>query len=479
MNDTYPYYLANTPVYANADLDVINKFTQEVACCVGVAGADVVDEAICKAVEAFEILRRWPTYRRRDVLEQLMHGIETRHEELAKVLVVEVGKPIAMARGEVDRCLDTIRNAMEESTRVYGEWMPLDVTPRGEGYQAIWKRVPIGPCSFIVPFNFPLNLMTHKICPALAVGCSFVLKPDPRTPVSALIVGEILSETDLPPGAFSILPVLEDGLAMFSEDDRFKLLSFTGSPQVGWKLKTKAGRKKVALELGGNAACIVDHDADLEFAAQRIVAGAYGLSGQSCISVQRILAHRQVHDELLTLIEVKANALNSGDPMLADTNLGPMISEADAKRVESWVDEAVARGAHVLCGGAREGLFYQPTLLANVPHDAEVSCREVFGPVAMIEPFDEFEDALRIANDSEFGLQVGVFTNDLNKAYLAFEELEVGGVIINDIPSMRVDAMPYGGVKASGLGREGVRFAIEDMTERRLMVLNQAGMPKQ
>lgn len=356
-----------------------------------------------------------------------------------------------------------------------GEMQPLDISPRAHGYQSIWKRVPIGPCSFISPFNFPINLAAHKIAPALAVGCPFVLKPASRTPIGALIMGEILAETDLPDGAFSILPCARSGAALFTEDDRFKLLSFTGSPDVGWDLKARAGKKPVVLELGGNAACIVDADADLDYASDRIIHGAFYQSGQSCIGVQRIFAARAIYDDLRTLLRDKAARLVAGDPLEEATFLGPLITEGDAIRLETWVNDAVSAGASVLVGGQRDGVFYDATIVEDAPADAAISCQEAFGPIATLAPFDDFVDVLEAVNDSVFGLQAGLFTRDIHRAFRAFDDLDVGGVVINDVPSMRVDSMPYGGVKESGLGREGIRFAMEDMTEVRLMVLNRVG----
>ncbi|MCK4873083.1 MAG: aldehyde dehydrogenase family protein [Phycisphaerales bacterium] len=475
LNETYPYYLAGEPVAANRDLDVTNKYTGEVATRVALADADAIDAGIAAAVEAFDELRRRPAYRRKAVLAHVVQRMTQRQEEMAHALCIEAGKPIRDARGEVVRGIDTFTIAMEESTRMYGEVMPLDISPRAHGYQSIWKRFPIGPCSFISPFNFPINLVAHKIAPAIAVGCPFVLKPASRTPVGALILGEILAETDLPRGAFSILPCQRDGADLFVTDDRLKKLSFTGSSEVGWALKARAGKKKVVLELGGNAACIVDRDADLQYATDRIIIGAFYQSGQSCISVQRIIAHRDIYDELAVLLKEKAAALKAGDPLDEDTFLGPLISEGDAIRVESWVNDAVARGANVLVGGKRDGVFYDATIVENVPHDADLSRKEAFGPVATLEPFDDFDAAIRVVNDSVYGLQAGVFTRDIHHAFRAFNELEVGGVVVGDIPSMRVDCMPYGGVKDSGLGREGIRFAMEDMTEIKLMVLNRIG----
>ena len=475
LKEHYPCYVAGEAVYANADLPVRNKATGEVAARVTLADEEMIDRSITAAAEVFREFRSWPAYRRKEVLLHVVKRMEERHEELTEALCIEAGKPVRDARGEITRGIDTFTLAAEEATRQYGEWQPLDISPRAEGYQALWKRVPLGPCSFITPFNFPINLAAHKMAPALAVGCPFVLKPASATPIGALLLGEILAETDLPAGVFSILPCPGRDAAKLVTDERLRKLSFTGSPEVGWNLKARAGKKKVTLELGGNAGCIVDRDADLEFAASRIIIGAFYQSGQSCISVQRILAHREIYEPLRALLREKAAALKTGDPLDEETFIGPLITETDAQRVEDWIREAISKGGKVLVGGKRNGAFVSATILEHVPHDAKVSCREVFGPVATLEPFDDFDQALQIVNDSSFGLQAGVFTRDIHHAFRAFNELDVGGVVINDIPSMRVDAMPYGGTKDSGMGREGIRFAIEDMTEVKLMVLNRIG----
>jgi acyl-CoA reductase-like NAD-dependent aldehyde dehydrogenase len=335
----------------------------------------------------------------------------------------------------------------------------------------MWKRVPIGPCSFISPFNFPLNLAAHKIAPALAVGCPFVLKPASLTPVGALLIGEILAETALPKGAFSILPCRRDGADLFTVDDRLKLLSFTGSPEVGWDLKARAGKKKVILELGGNAAALVDEDADIDDAVARIVFGAFYQSGQSCIGVQRVLVHDRVYDALRDRLVQATRALAMGDPKDENTFIGPMISEAEAARLDGWIQSAVRSGARLLCGGGRRGPMLEATLLEDVPAGENVACKEAFGPVAVLSRFHDFDAALAAINDSVFGLQAGIFTRDLYKMQRAWDDLDVGGVLIGDVPSWRVDHMPYGGVKDSGLGREGVRFAMEDMTEIRLLAI--------
>ncbi|MGB0714469.1 MAG: aldehyde dehydrogenase family protein, partial [Phycisphaerae bacterium] len=371
----------------------------------------------------------------------------------------------------VSRLIDTFKIAAEESVRITGEVLPMDRTPRGDGYSGMWKRVPIGPCSFISPFNFPLNLAAHKVAPAIAVGCPFVLKPASLTPIGALVIGEVLAETDLPKGAFSILPCRREGAELFTTDERLKLLSFTGSPAVGWALKAKAGKKKVVLELGGNAGTIVDEDADIADAVARIIVGAFYQSGQSCISVQRILIHEKIYDTVRDQLVMATKGLQAGDPREERTFIGPMISEAEAKRLHGWIEEAVARGGKLLCGGALQGAMLEATLLEDVPEDERVCTEEAFGPVAVLSRFHDFDAALDQINRSSFGLQAGVFTRDLYKTHRAWNTLDVGGVIVGDVPSWRIDHMPYGGVKDSGLGREGIRFAIEDMTEPRLLVI--------
>lgn len=471
MRESYPLYLGNRPAAGAGDLIVTNKYTQRPAARAARADRPLVEQAIADAAAAFEHTRRLPGHRRQAILQHVVQRVTERQEELAQALAIEAGKPIRDARGEVTRLIDTFRIAAEEAVRIGGEWLPLDISPRAEGYQGIVRRFPLGPCGFITPFNFPMNLVAHKVAPAIAAGCSWVLKPASATPIGALILGEILAETDLPPGSFSILPCSAADIEPLVADERIKLLSFTGSPEVGWGLKARAGKKRVTLELGGNAACIVDRDVDLDCAADRVTIGAFYQSGQSCISVQRVIAQREIYNELKARLIARAQALKAGDPLDEQTFLGPLITEGDARRIEEWVNEAVAAGARVLCGGRRDGAFYAATYLENVDPRQKVSCGEVFGPVATLQPFDDFKDAVRIANDSVYGLQCGVFTRALDHAFYAYHELDVGGVIINDMPSFRVDNMPYGGVKNSGFGREGVRCAIEEMTEPKLLVL--------
>jgi acyl-CoA reductase-like NAD-dependent aldehyde dehydrogenase len=471
MNDTYPYYLANKPVFANKDLAVTDKYSGLVATKVAVADAAAIDQGIAATVEATEPMRKMPPYERQAVLHHCVDQFGKRFDELADALCIEAGKPIKDSRGEVSRLIDTFRIAAEESVRMTGEVMNLEISPRAKGYSGMFKRVPIGPCSFISPFNFPLNLAAHKVAPAIACGCPFVLKPASRTPIGALIIGEVLAETNLPSGAFSILPCSRDNADLFTTDERLKLLSFTGSPAVGWALKARAGKKKVVLELGGNAACVVDADADIDDAINRLVVGAFYQSGQSCIGVQRIIVHESIYDEIKTKLVAKTEQLITGDPKNEDTFIGPMISEKEASRLEGWIQDAVDAGGTLLCGGHRNGAMLEATLLENVTADQEICVNEAFGPVAVLSSFKTFDEALVAVNNSRFGLQAGIFTRDLYKMHQAWDELDVGGVVIGDVPSWRVDNMPYGGVKDSGLGREGIRFSMEDMTEIRNLVV--------
>jgi len=471
LNPSYPYYLGGQAFAPNQDLVVTDKYTGEVATRVAVADAQAIDAGIQAAVDANDEMRRMPAYARQAILQHCVSRFEERFDELAMSLCIEAGKPINDARGEVTRLIDTFRIAAEESVRISGEVMNLEISPRAKGYRGMFQRVPIGPCSFISPFNFPLNLAAHKIAPALAVGCPFVLKPASRTPIGALMIGEILAETDIPAGAFSILPCSRNGADLFTTDDRLKLLSFTGSPEVGWQLKAKAGRKPVVLELGGNAACIVDHDTDLDDAVARLVIGSFYQSGQSCIGVQRIMVHDSIYETLRDKLVAAAKQLVAGDPKQEDTFIGPMISESEAERLETWINSAIKAGGQLLCGGHRDGAMLEATLLEEVPPTEPICAGEAFGPVAVLSRFSSFDEALRDVNDSVFGLQAGIFTRDLYKMQKAWDELEVGGVVIGDIPSWRVDNMPYGGVKDSGLGREGIRFAMEDMTEIRNLVI--------
>ena len=474
LKKTYPYYLANQPQQPNTDLAVRDKYSGRVATRVAVPDAKAVEKAIAAALKATVPMRNFKPWARQAVLQHCAARFTERRDELAEALCIEAGKPIKDAAGEVTRLIETFRIAAEEAVRINGETLNLELASRLDGYHGYTKRVPLGPVSFITPFNFPLNLVAHKVAPAIAAGCPFVLKPAEKTPIGALIIGEILAETDLPKGAFSILTLDGKHAAPLVEDERFKLLSFTGG-QIGWELKARAGRKKVVLELGGNAACIVDADQGphLKRVVERLIFGAFYQSGQSCIGVQRIYAHEDIYDALKKRLVAATRKLIAGDPRHKDTFLGPMIDEVAAERLHGWILDARAAGARLLCGGKREGNMLQATLMEDVPDAAAANRQEAFGPFALLAPFKRFDQAIALVNDSDYGLQAGVFTDRLAHAMRAWNELEQGGVVINDVPSFRVDNMPYGGIKLSGLGREGVRYAIEDMTEIRLMVMRE------
>jgi glyceraldehyde-3-phosphate dehydrogenase (NADP+) len=443
----------------------------------GLAGAtynatpEQYEAAVVATEAAFEVTRRLPAYERSRILREISAGIKARREELGRLIATEAGKPIRDALTEADRATLTFRLAAEEAERIGGELVPLDLMASSRGRTAITRRFPIGPIAGISPFNFPLNLAAHKVAPAIASGNPIVLKPPSKDPLTMLTVGEIIAEAGAPEGSVSILPMTRELGDRMVEDERFKLLTFTGSPSVGWRMKARAGKKKVVLELGGNAGVIVDASADLDWAVKRILVGAYTYAGQVCISVQRLFVHEAVWDGLMERLVAGAETLKVGDPFDPETDLGPMVDAAAADRTQRWVDEAVALGGKVLTGGRADGMFFPPTVLVDTPTTAQVCSNEAFAPVVVAFRFNDFDAAVRGVNDSSFGLQTGVFTNDLRNAWTAFEELEVGGVILNDVPTYRIDHMPYGGVKDSGLGREGLRYSIEDMTEIRLLVM--------
>ena len=470
LKKTYPYYLAGEATHSAEQSPVTDKYTQEVVTTVSIANQSAIDQALSAAADAKEAMRRLAPFQRKEILNYCVARFKERFDELANSLCIEAGKPIRDARGEVTRLIDTFEIAAEESVRLNGEVMNLEISPRAKGYRGIYQRVPVGVCSLITPFNFPLNLVAHKIAPAIATGCPFILKPATKTPLGALLIGEVLAECDLPRGSFSILPCDRRSASSFTTDERIQMVSFTGSPDVGWKLKQQSGKKKVTLELGGNAACIIDHDADIQDATARLIIGAFYQSGQSCIGVQRIIAHQDIYPQLKASLVEATTKLICGDPKQESTFVGPMISESEAERLHHWIKQAEQLGGKILCGGERSDAMLQPTLLENVPREAQIYCEEAFGPVAVLSTFNDFDDAIDEVNDSVFGLQAGIFTRDLYKAQKAWDELEVGGVIIGDVPSWRVDNMPYGGVKNSGLGREGVRFAMEEMTEIRTLI---------
>ncbi len=442
-----------------------------VANVVAASRADAL-EAISGVVQAFEIARKLPSYERQKILRTVAAQIAARAEEFAHIMALESGKPIKTARTEVARSVFTFEVAAEESTRIYGEYLPLDATETAKGRWGVVRRFPLGPISAITPFNFPLNLVAHKIAPAIAAGCSIVLKPAPQTPLCALMLARLVHEVGWPSGALSVLPLSNEDAAPLIEDERIKMFTFTGSGAAGWELKKRAGKKRVTLELGGNAAVVIHHDADLEYAAERCVTAGFSYSGQSCIAAQRILVHESVFDRFLPLVLERVQRLKAGDPLDEKTDIGPLIRESDAIRAQSWVDEAVSAGAKLHCGGRREGSIVEPAILTNTRREMKVNCMEVFAPVKTIEPYRDFDEALRRVNDSPYGLQAGVFSRDVSLLFRAFEEIQVGGLMANDVPTFRADQMPYGGTKDSGTGREGLRYSIEEMTEKKLMVLN-------
>ncbi len=469
ISDTVPIYLAGDFVRAGTPLEVRDPATGELVATTWQAGREQLEEATAAAVDAFGATRRLASYERRDALAHVAARISDDADELAELLTRESGKPIRDAKGEVARAALTFRTAAEEALRINGEWLPLDWSVANRGRSGIVRRYPIGPVAGISPFNFPLNLAAHKVAPAIAAGCSIVLKPPSKDPLVMLRVAGYLAETALPKGAVSILPMDRPTGDLMVADDRFKLLSFTGSPSVGWKMKADAGKKKVVLELGGNAGAIVDETADLDWAVARLAFGAFAYSGQVCISVQRIYVVESVYAEFERRFVDKVRQVRMGSPLDPATDLGPMVDAKAVARTHEWVGEALDRGARALTGGQPDGLFYPPTVLVDVPKDARVCGEEVFAPVVNLFGVPDFAAGLAEINDSQFGLQCGVFTNDLERTLLAHDELEVGGVIVNDVPTWRTDAMPYGGVKDSGIGREGLRWSIEDMTEPRLL----------
>ena len=436
------------------------------------AGAAEIEAAIAGAVNAFDETRRLPAWRRSEVLDAVGDVIAARREELGRTIALEAGKPLKTARLEVDRAAFTFRVAAEEARRIYGEIVPLDWLPGNDGREAMIRRVPLGPIAGITPFNFPLNLVAHKVAPALAAGNPILLRPASQTPCSSLALGQIVLEAGWPQGAIAVLPCSTETARPLVEDERIKLLTFTGSPLVGWGLKSRAGRKRVTLELGGNAAVIVNDDADVAFAAERVAWGGFAYAGQTCISVQRVYVHEKVYDAFARELVGRVEALAVGDPLDEATDVGPVIDNSNADRIEEWLEEARAAGATVLTGGERDGNLWRPTVVENASEDLRVSCGEVFAPFVGLYRFSEVQEAIDAAGRSEFGLQAGIFTNDMRVVEDAFDRIEVGGLMVNDVSSFRIDHMPYGGVKSSGLGREGLRYAIKEMTETKLLATN-------
>lgn len=470
-----PVYLAGEWVDSVSPLEVRNPFNDELIATTYFASAAHLEQATRAAVSAMSPMSKLGTYERAAILSELAARMRRERDEIARIISLEAGKPIRDAETEVDRGVFTVETAAEEAKRIDGEVIPLDLLPSSKGRFGVVRRFPIGPVAGISPFNFPLNLALHKLAPAIASGNSIVLKPPSSDPLTMLKVASLLDGLGLPPGAVSVLPMnREVGDAMVG-DDRFKLLSFTGSPDVGWAMKSRARKKKVVLELGGNAGVLIDEDADLAYAASRVRIGAFAYAGQVCISVQRIFIHERNYDAFVELLLQETKKIVAGDPLDRATDIGPMIDDKAANRTQRWVDEATAQGAGILTGGKANGRFFEPTVIEGAPRTSAVCAKEAFAPLVNVFPVKSFQAGIEALNDSEFGLQAGVFTRSLEHSLQAFEGIEAGGVIINDIPTYRIDHMPYGGVKSSGLGREGVKYTIEDMTEPRLMVINRLG----
>jgi acyl-CoA reductase-like NAD-dependent aldehyde dehydrogenase len=472
MPREYPFYLAGEWAMSDDPLDVTNPYDGSVVGRTFNASLRQLDAAIGAAECSFHQLKEMPIFERVNLLRALASELKSNRDEVAKTIALEAGKPIRDAEVEADRGVFTVETAAEEAKRINGEVIPLDLLPSSKGRFGVVRRFPIGPIAGISPFNFPLNLALHKLAPAMAAGNPIVLKPPSRDPLTMLLVAKMLDTISVPKGWVSVLPMNREVGDALIEDERFKLLSFTGSPDVGWEMKRRAGMKKVVLELGGNAGVIIDEDADLAFAAQRVRVGAFAYAGQVCISVQRAFVHEKVYDEFMSNLVEETSKIRAGDPLDRETDLGPMIDDKAAQRSQKWIEDAVAQGARVLTGGKAEGRFMQPTIIENAPRDAFVCSLEAFAPLVTVFKVPSFGAAVEAVNDSVYGLQAGVFTNNLERSLYAFEHVEVGGIILNDVPTYRIDHMPYGGVKASGLSREGVRYSIEDMTEMRLLVVN-------
>jgi glyceraldehyde-3-phosphate dehydrogenase (NADP+) len=466
-----PFYLAGEWRQGAAELEVRNPYDGSVASRVALADAAAVDEAVTRAAAAGPAAAALSSDERRRALRHIAAGIEARVEEFARTIALEAGKPVALARVEVRRAVETFSLAAGEVERWGGELLPVDLSPQTRGYRAMVARVPRGTVAAISPFNFPLNLLAHKVAPALAVGAPVVCKPPPQAPSAALLLAEIAHAAGLPAGSLSVLPCTNEVAARLVESSAVAVLSFTGSARVGWMLRERAGRKHVVLELGGNAAAVVCADADLAWAAERCALGGMAYAGQVCIAVQRIFVERAVYAPFVEKLVAEVRAMPMGDPMDEKTVVGPLIDPANCERVLAWIAEARAGGAQVLCGGDRHGNIVTPAVIEGARPDMKVSCEEVFGPVVTVEPFDAFDDALSRVNDGEYGLQSSVFTRDAQRIFRAWERLRVGGVIANDAPTLRVDNYPYGGTRASGTGREGVRSAMLEYTEPRVLVM--------
>jgi len=469
----YKFKIKGNEVESNEVVEVKKTYNSENMGLVHRCNESHIEKIISSSLEAFDMTKKHPAYKRSEVLLKIAELLKLKKFEFANMMIDEVGKPRKLAEIEVDRAIDTFRIASEEVMRMYGEIIPLDTSPATEKRTGLTKRFPIGICLGITPYNFPLNLVAHKLAPCIAVGNTMLLRPSSECPITSIMLGEVCSEAGLLEGALTVIPSRTDVAEKFVRDDRIKKISFTGSANVGWRLKSLCGKKRITLELGGNAAAIVDEDADLEFAVPRLAVGSFAYSGQVCISVQRIFIHENIFEKFTSdFLNYVKTSVKWGNPEDEDVLVGPMINSKETQRVKSWLHDAVDNGAEVLCGNEFQGNIIKPTVLTNVRPDLDISCNEAFAPVVILSRFKDFNDALFMVNDSVYGLQAGVFTRDIKKIFKAYEELDVGGVIINDYPTFRIDQMPYGGVKDSGFGREGIRFAMEEMTELKLLALN-------
>ncbi|MEI6222763.1 MAG: aldehyde dehydrogenase family protein [bacterium] len=464
-------FINNQWVDAPSTIEVKSPYDNRLIGNVGFADAPTMKKAIDAAAKAFEIMRKLPVHKVAEGLQKMHDYLEANLEEIALDLSAEAGKPITLARSEVQRSLHTFQEGVEESKRQYGESIPLDRKPWGEGRTGLVEYFPIGIIGSISPFNFPLNLVSHKVVPALASRNVVVLRPARQTPFSAMHVAKAYEASGLPAGGLNVLPSDYAAADLFVDDERVKMISFTGSPKVGWEIKGRAKTKRVTLELGGNAPIIVHSDADLEKAAKAIASGGFTNAGQSCISAQRIYVHQTRYDEFLPLLKSKVEAIGYGNPADEKNSVGPLINTKEADRIMDWIQEALAGGGKLLTGGTREGNVISPTVLTDTNHDMKVNCMEVFGPVITVTPYENFDTVLAEANNSDFGLQAGLFTNNINLIHKAYQEIEAGGLVINDVSTWRIDHMPYGGVKNSGFGREGVKYAMHEMSEMKLLIV--------
>ena len=472
MIDEHRLFIDGKWVSGRKIKDIESPYDRSVVGRVHFADEDQVRGAVDVAHQAFAKTKRLSSFERAQALELVSNQIAKNKEELATSITLSAGKAIKSSRVEADRAVSTFQIAAEEAKRMTGEIIPLDLSLQTADRWGLVRKFPVGVIVGITPFNFPLNLVAHKVAPAMATGNTILLRPASQVAMTSCILAEIIKESGYPAGGFNYIPCGYDAAGVFLEDERIKKITFTGSPDIGWELKKNAPKKRVTLELGGNAAVVVEPDANLEFALPRTVVGAYAYSGQVCISIQRVFLHRKIYDKFMGAFLDATAKLKMGDPMDEETDVGPMINQAAAEQTEEWVEEALANGARLVCGGKRDGAMFEPTILENVKPDLRISSREAFAPVVVVSPYENFDDALEQVNDSIYGLQAGIFTNDLKKAFRAYEFLDVGGVILNDIPTFRIDHMPYGGVKESGFGREGLKYAIEEMTELKLLAVN-------